>query len=642
MEKYRFKSAVVLWQLKERGYSEASIQSYRRIFSSIENYLNEKGVVYSPALGEEMLALNEDAFFKEPGILLRSACIRKLNDVYLHGDIKTALLSPHKKYGRVELVEQFENAVTGFMDSVKDSFTMSQQENVRRRVCLFFRYMQTSGVNCIEAISYQKISAYHEELKYLKPASRIVEESSIHQILRYLSDRGEISPGIYLHMYLLEKGHSMALEMFTFEERQKIEELRLESVHFSSDMFLKDGMELVRKYHSVGYVQAECTAVKRTILYLFLFLDLNGLGYLPEIADIWLYSDVTKKVITGSSWKLARRVVNVFRDLVLGGKVDFSKVYRKGMSGIDELPEWCRIPLMDYAALRYKEKLEESTVNNDLYSILRFMRFILQAGISSFAELRGNDVAEFNLKDIHGSPEGKNSCNARIRKFLMYLEREGYTAVKNLFMSLSTTAATIETIVKIFSDEEILAIRQYVNSAQTPLEIRDSAMILLGCDMGIRGCDIVNLALSDIDWHRQCIRFRQDKTDADIYLAMPTAVGNAIYRYLRDIRNKKTSSDKVFISIKAPYKSIKRSVCYDTLHRILPDRNVHGSGFHVTRKTFSTNRLKSGVKPSLIADVLGHADMSTLTPYLSLDTERMSLCPLSLSELFITMEGGFR
>ena len=297
---------------------------------------------------------------------------------------------------------------------------------------------------------------------------------------------------------------------------------------------------------------------------------------------------------------------------------------------------------MDYAALRYKEKLEESTVNNDLYSILRFMRFILQAGISSFAELRGNDVAEFNLKDIHGSPEGKNSCNARIRKFLMYLEREGYTAVKNLFMSLSTTAATIETIVKIFSDEEILAIRQYVNSAQTPLEIRDSAMILLGCDMGIRGCDIVNLALSDIDWHRQCIRFRQDKTDADIYLAMPTAVGNAIYRYLRDIRNKKTSSDKVFISIKAPYKSIKRSVCYDTLHRILPDRNVHGSGFHVTRKTFSTNRLKSGVKPSLIADVLGHADMSTLTPYLSLDTERMSLCPLSLSELFITMEGGFR
>ena len=153
---------------------------------------------------------------------------------------------------------------------------------------------------------------------------------------------------------------------------------------------------------------------------------------------------------------------------------------------------------------------------------------------------------------------------------------------------------------------------------------------------------IVKIALSDIDWRNQCIRFRQEKTDADVYLAMPTAVGNAIYRYLRDARSRNTSSDRVFVSIKAPYKSIKRSVCYDALHRILPDRNVVGSGFHATRKTFSTNRLRSGVKPSQIADALGHAGMSNLTPYLSLDAERMSLCPLSLSELSIAVEGGFR
>ncbi len=67
METYRSKSAIVLWRLKERGFSESSIRGYRRIFSSIENYLNEKEVIYSPDLGEEMLALNEDAFFKDHG-----------------------------------------------------------------------------------------------------------------------------------------------------------------------------------------------------------------------------------------------------------------------------------------------------------------------------------------------------------------------------------------------------------------------------------------------------------------------------------------------------------------------------------------------------------------------------------------------
>ncbi len=642
METYRFKSAIVLWRLKERGFSEASIRGYRRIYSSIENYLNEKEVIYSPDLGEEMLALNEDAFFKEPGLPLRAACIRKLNDVYLHGDLTTVLLTPHRKYRSVKLIEQFENAVVDFMDSVKESFTLSQQENVNRRLRLFFKYMQTCGASCFDDISYEKISAYHGELGHLKPISRVVEESSVHQVLHYLSDKGEIPPGMYLHMYLLETGHSMALEMFTPVERQRVEDLRLESLFFSSEMFLQKGTRLIQKYHSAGYVDHNCEAVKRIILYLYLFLDLNRLGYLPEIADIWLYSDVTKGVITGSSWKLARRVVNVFRDLALEGEVQFSKVYRKGVSGIDELPDWCRIPLMDFASLRSKEKLEESTVKNDIYSILRFLRFILQTGCHSFEELTGKIITEFNLKDVHGSPEGKNACNSRIRRFLKYLEREELTSAKNLFMSLSTTAASIETIVKTFSEEEILEIRRYVDFAQTPLEIRDSAMILLGCDMGIRGCDIVKISLSDIDWHRQCIRFRQDKTDADIYIAMPTAVGNAIYRYLRDVRSRNTTCDRVFISISAPYKALTRCVCYGALHRILPGRKVSGSGFHATRKTFSTNRLKNGVKPSQIADVLGHADMSSLTPYLSLDDGRMSICPLSLSELSVTMEGGLR
>ena len=104
METYRIKSAIVLWRLKERGFSEASIRGYRRIFSSIESYLEEKEVVYSPELGEKMLDLNENAFFKEPGLSLRAACIRKLNDVYLHGDLTTVLLTPRRKYGNVKLI----------------------------------------------------------------------------------------------------------------------------------------------------------------------------------------------------------------------------------------------------------------------------------------------------------------------------------------------------------------------------------------------------------------------------------------------------------------------------------------------------------------------------------------------------------
>jgi integrase len=143
-------------------------------------------------------------------------------------------------------------------------------------------------------------------------------------------------------------------------------------------------------------------------------------------------------------------------------------------------------------------------------------------------------------------------------------------------------------------------------------------------------------------YYRQGLGVRQSKTGADTWLAMPTGVGNAIYRYLKDARPRDTKSDSVFVSTRTPYGGITRSVCYSTLRRVLPERDVPGSGFHVTRKSFSTNRLRSGVSPSGIADALGHSGTDNLRPYLSLDVRNMSKCPLSLVYLGIPVEGGRR
>lgn len=641
MNRFQKNCAIVIDCLRERNYSEASIHAYELIFSKMDSYLNSKGVIYSPELGEEMLFHNEDSFFVVKGTPIRSACIHKLNDVYLHGRIQTAQMSPRKKYNQIELVPQFENAVIEFMASKETVFTSAQQANVNRRIRLFFKCIQSWGINKLDEISYETLYAYHNELSHLKTASRTVEESSIHQLLHFLADKDEVAPGRYLYIYLLEKGHIVSADAMTADERLNVEKYRLESLEFPASRFLLYGKTLIAKYREAGYVEEMCTAVERVILYLYLFLDLNSFGYLPELADIWLNSEAAKEAITGSNWKLARRVLHVFRDMISNGEPVFGKVYRKGISGLDNLPDWCKTPLMDFAYLRAKEKLEDTTVKNDIYSILRLMRFILQLGRQSFAELTSDDIVEFNLKDIHGSPEGKNACNARIRRFLKYLDYKGFTSSNNLYLALSTTSATVETIVKTFTDDEIRAIREYTSNARTPIEIRDSAMILLGCDMGMRGCDIARLKFTDIDWRNQSIRFMQDKTDAEVILAMPTAVGNAIFRYIRNVRNPKADSDYVFVSISAPFSPITRNVCYGALRRILPNRNVTGSGFHAARKTFATNRLKNGIDPSMIADALGHASTTTLVPYLSLDGERMSLCPLSFEDLAIPMEGGF-
>ena len=219
--------------------------------------------------------------------------------------------------------------------------------------------------------------------------------------------------------------------------------------------------------------------------------------------------------------------------------------------------------------------------------------------------------------------------------------REGLTSSTGLHHALGTAAVSAETVVRTLDEDEVNTARAFVNSASTPMELRDSAIFLLGSDMGMRGSDIVALKLTDIDWKRQSIKFNQDKTDSDAWLAMPTSVGNAIYRYLRYGRPRSTDSEYLFVGINAPFAGVTRCVCYGTLHRILPERDVEGSGFHVTRKSFSSNRLRNGVRPAMIADAIGHSGTGSLMPYLSLDKENMAECPLALRDLQIPFNGGF-
>ena len=51
----------------------------------------------------------------------------------------------------------------------------------------------------------------------------------------------------------------------------------------------------------------------------------------------------------------------------------------------------------------------------------------------------------------------------------------------------------------------------------------------------------------------------------------------------------------------------KRQVCTKALYRILPERyDVKGGGFHVTRRTFATNLLKTHAGIDDVMDALGH------------------------------------
>ena len=132
----------------------------------------------------------------------------------------------------------------------------------------------------------------------------------------------------------------------------------------------------------------------------------------------------------------------------------------------------------------------------------------------------------------------------------------------------------------------------------------------------------------------------QEKTQVEIELPIITVVGNALYRYLVYGRPK-TESIYIFVNSRTPHMNLSTNVCTDALNSGVPDRDVFGSGFHVTRKTFASRMLRGGADVDNISNALGHKGNKAVHKYLSLDSERMQLCALSLDEAGIIMKGGF-
>lgn len=639
MEKFKINANIVLDFMIENHYSEHSLRQYKRIYETMGEYLTENNLSYSPELGWELLDSGSDAPFGSKGKILHEAVIRKINAVYATGSVSNVLVSPRKPYSALRLKASFSEVLERFTGNIQTLFSETQIENIHRRCSLFLKYLQARGKEKVSSITYQDISEYHfSELSHLKQVSRLIEEGAICHFLRFLFQEKQISCSLCTYMYALETDSFIGLSSLSDIGRQPIQAHH--QIQIPSARYQQMIDDLIRESQKAGYVPAYRRGLERALRYFELFLDFYKLDYSLESSDAWLEAQRTKEVFQGSSWTAARRALFLLKVYATTEKIDFSAVLPHGVSGLSMLPEWMLAPLMNYSELRAMEKLDDDTVNNDVYSILRFFRFLISEKISSFQAVSAETLIAFNLSDKHLSSEGKNACNARIRRFLRYLYRENIIENQHLPQVLGYSAVKTERMITVLTAEELSHIRSYIAEASTPIQLQDSAVMLLGTEMGIRGCDIVRLKISDINFKNRAIRFIQDKTGVEIQLAMPVSVGNAVFKYLKSGRPKKCSSDLLFVSLKAPHKPLLRNICYDALKRILPQRSVPGSGFHVTRKTFSTHKLQRGIPPERISSAIGQRSVKSLTPYLSLDGERLSMCPLSLESLDIPWKGG--
>jgi len=489
-------------------------------------------------------------------------------------------------------------------------------------------------------ISYNDILAFYKgPLRDLSAADTCMYKGTVMKFLLWMAGHQMCPVGfsMILHMNRAEK--IIMLDDLPREAAKVIHSLKNDSyIDFPPDEFYSSSLEFCNDLKTLGYASTMMASARTTLDLLYLFLDMNHLGYHPMI--VWKWFE-TAYVYFGANSCMSRRVLALFEMYTREGAVYPEKTFVYKSLKYDSLPAWCKEPLRTFLELKSREHKAASTICMYRSATVRFCQFLDAEGLSAFDQITANHLKKFNVSDPHETVEGKNAYNVRIRKFLFYLAEHNYVGNYFLGEALPRASAPKTRIVQVLSEEETLVLEQYDEPDDPSLGLRNRAIVLLGLKMGLRSSDITSLELSQVDWTNVSIRFLQDKTDVEKILPMPVEVGNALYRYLSDGRPS-SRSNYIFITHKAPYRKVGRCVCSRIMKKAFPKRIRKLMGFHVTRRTYATQRFQNQCGCSEVADLLGHTTTKTLRKYISLDGERMRLCPASLESAGISFTGGFR
>lgn len=625
---YHRNSRNVVEYIARNGAKSTAYHAAIRALTLFREYLLQNRICFSPVAATQWCAGNA------PLVKGYEITLSRLLDFYQYGSVQPIHAFPY--------AIQYCTQLSGYWLGLLNDFSLSLQDKagdknyqafITNAAARFLYGIQISGIHDISQVTFSVLKEYCDRDQHRSHNSDARYTYIIGDFLHAMAKQGLCPFGLGWYPYFRMTDHILRFSDLSAEQQDRVESVRSESLEFPADEYACLIPGFLEELQSFGYSKSPMKSSRFTLYNLLLFLQMNGFGYHHVIADVW--TDCARKKWQHTGWKQSKRTLFLFGLFLEQNAVIPQAVCRSKGLKYESLPAWCRLEIELFIEQKQKEGWEQSTVCMFRSSVTRFCEYLVSAGLVSFSELTAAAVKTFNQNDLHQTEEGKNAYNVRIRKFLAYLERKGIVPY-GIHLSLYAKSAPKERIITVLGEQDETAIINAGKDAVSPLDLRDNAILLTGLRMGLRAGDVINMKLSDINWDRQSIRIIQDKTDREIEVPMPVEVGNAIYRYLKFGRHA-SDSPNVFIKDRAPYDSVQRGVCLRALYKTVPSQK--GAGYHITRRTFATKRLRGNTGRQAIADLLGHSDTTSLHHYLHLDEKRMRMCPISMEDVGIMPEG---
>lgn len=150
---------------------------------------------------------------------------------------------------------------------------------------------------------------------------------------------------------------------------------------------------------------------------------------------------------------------------------------------------------------------------------------------------------------------------------------------------------------------------------------RDQAIVCLMVFCGLRSCEVLSLAVDDIDFIDDLIHVH-GKGGKPRILPIAASVRQALQRYL-DYERPNTNHTQCFVVLKGPHRGQPLTTAgLRTLFRYRRKiSHLQQANAHKFRHTFCTNMIRQGVSLPVVQKLMGHSDIEVTMGYVHLSID---------------------
>lgn len=306
------------------------------------------------------------------------------------------------------------------------------------------------------------------------------------------------------------------------------------------------------------------------------------------------------------------------------GVIKFKSSDKNKNHYVNRVPRFiCRIVKEYFDFCSQQRGIKKGTIYSHRTWILRFINFINNKKIKNTQLVKITHIDEFMSKYVSGLGRGSiNSMHSALRSFFRYLYMYDYTDTDLSECIFSSKTYTPRLIPKHISWKQIRNILKQVDTI-TNNGKKLHAILVLFISYGLRPIEISKLKLSDIDWQKKEIFFRDRKSGNDLVLPLKENVAYAIKQYLK-IRPDVTCPE-VFLTSNAPHKALipQRIRCIVVKYLETTGVTLPTKGLYIFRHSLAKKLLDKGVSITDIASILGHRCLSSTMNYLRISMKQL-------------------